>query len=239
MANRPQVTVSNSASLGGLPTILRAPSQTRTDTERILSPLPLPIGLWGRRSGSGAAGSARSGPATDHRRTPAAEVAPAVLRERARRRRIPWPQRPRLGVDHGIAGAYAWAEIFTREPEKSDAFFPAVFSYRSKRMDDPDNPHMDFRVFDLGQNPLLGRMLALEGCLSGNKPADAPGRNLRRHRLRRTHSARHPGSLHPADEDRPRPEDRRYGSRQNGSSRSQIRPASPHHRCSVSPGYPA
>jgi hypothetical protein len=27
-----------------------APSRTRTDTVRILSPLPLPIGLWGRRS---------------------------------------------------------------------------------------------------------------------------------------------------------------------------------------------
>jgi hypothetical protein len=26
-----------------------APSRTRTDTVRILSPLPLPIGLWGRR----------------------------------------------------------------------------------------------------------------------------------------------------------------------------------------------
>jgi hypothetical protein len=27
---------------------LGAPSRTRTDTVRILSPLPLPIGLWGR-----------------------------------------------------------------------------------------------------------------------------------------------------------------------------------------------
>ncbi|MBE4737462.1 MULTISPECIES: VOC family protein [Streptomyces] len=58
----------------------------------------------------------------------------------------------------GVPGAYIWAEIFTREPEKSDAFFPAVFSYRSKQMDDPDSPHMDFRVFDLGQSPLIGRM---------------------------------------------------------------------------------
>ncbi|MFM9588073.1 VOC family protein [Streptomyces scabiei] len=58
----------------------------------------------------------------------------------------------------GVPGAYAWAEVFTREPEKSDTFFPAVFSFRSKRMDDPGNPEMDFRVFDLGENPLLGRM---------------------------------------------------------------------------------
>jgi integrase len=31
-------------------TNVRAPSRTRTDTVRILSPLPLPIGLWGPRS---------------------------------------------------------------------------------------------------------------------------------------------------------------------------------------------
>ena len=29
--------------------LCRAPSRTRTDTVRILSPLPLPIGLWGPR----------------------------------------------------------------------------------------------------------------------------------------------------------------------------------------------
>ena len=31
----------------------RAPSGTRTHTVRILSPLPLPIGLWGRCSSEG------------------------------------------------------------------------------------------------------------------------------------------------------------------------------------------
>ncbi len=31
-------------------------------------------------------------------------------------------------------GAYCWAEVCTREPEKSDAFFPAVFGYRSKQL---------------------------------------------------------------------------------------------------------
>lgn len=58
----------------------------------------------------------------------------------------------------GVPGAYIWAEIFTREPEKSDTFFPAVFSFRAKQMDDPHSPQMDFRVFDLGKGPLLGRM---------------------------------------------------------------------------------
>jgi predicted enzyme related to lactoylglutathione lyase len=52
-------------------------------------------------------------------------------------------------------GAYTWAEVFTREPEKSDAFFPAVFSYRQKEMEDEA---MDFRIYDLGDRSVLGRM---------------------------------------------------------------------------------
>ncbi|MDT0386552.1 VOC family protein [Streptomyces dubilierae] len=52
-------------------------------------------------------------------------------------------------------GAYVWAEVFTREPEKSDAFFPAVFSYRQKDMEDGET---DFRVYDLGERSVLGRM---------------------------------------------------------------------------------
>ncbi|MEU8588890.1 VOC family protein [Streptomyces sp. NPDC048664] len=55
----------------------------------------------------------------------------------------------------GVPGAYCWAEVFTREPEKSDAFFPAVFPYRSKRIEDDA---VDFRVFELGEGPVLGRM---------------------------------------------------------------------------------
>ncbi|MET8893314.1 VOC family protein [Streptomyces albogriseolus] len=51
-------------------------------------------------------------------------------------------------------GAYCWAEVFTREPEKSDAFFPAVFPYRSKQLEG----EMDFRVYDLGERSVLGRM---------------------------------------------------------------------------------
>ncbi|MFD8674942.1 VOC family protein [Streptomyces seoulensis] len=52
-------------------------------------------------------------------------------------------------------GAYCWAELFTREPEKADAFLPAVFPYRMKQMADE---HIDFRLFDLGADPVLGRM---------------------------------------------------------------------------------
>ncbi|GGW82378.1 hydrolase [Streptomyces caelestis] len=52
-------------------------------------------------------------------------------------------------------GAYTWAEVVTHEPEKSDAFFPAVFSYQQKEMEDEE---MDFRIYDLGDRSVLGRM---------------------------------------------------------------------------------
>ncbi|MEU9089263.1 VOC family protein [Streptomyces sp. NPDC087901] len=58
-----------------------------------------------------------------------------------------------------VPGAYSWAEIFTREPEKADAFFPAVFGYGVKRMDDDA---VDFRLYDLGADPVLGRMKMTE-----------------------------------------------------------------------------
>ncbi|MFF6996381.1 VOC family protein [Streptomyces sp. NPDC008313] len=54
-----------------------------------------------------------------------------------------------------VPGAYCWAEIFTREPEKSDTFFPAVFPYKAKQFQDES---MDFRMFDVGENTVLGRM---------------------------------------------------------------------------------
>ncbi|WP_306324892.1 VOC family protein [Streptomyces venezuelae] len=57
----------------------------------------------------------------------------------------------------GESGAYAWAEVFTREPAKADPFFTRVFGYGSKKMMDES---MDYRVFDLGgDQPVLGRMV--------------------------------------------------------------------------------
>ncbi|GGX34274.1 VOC family protein [Streptomyces lomondensis] len=56
-------------------------------------------------------------------------------------------------------GGYVWAEVFTREPEKSDAFFPAVFSYRQRTM---EHEEMDFRIYDLGDRTVLGRMQMTE-----------------------------------------------------------------------------
>ncbi|MFB7463863.1 VOC family protein [Streptomyces sp. NPDC056224] len=63
----------------------------------------------------------------------------------------------------GEAGAYAWAEVFTREPAEPDAFFTKVFPYDAQRMDAGDDPEaagMDFKVFSVGGpgNPVLGRM---------------------------------------------------------------------------------
>ncbi|WP_267245699.1 VOC family protein [Streptomyces sp. PR69] len=55
----------------------------------------------------------------------------------------------------GEPGTYNWAEVFTREPEKSDAFFPAVFGYTSQRMEDDK---IDFKVYNLGDTTVLGRM---------------------------------------------------------------------------------
>ncbi|WP_369387091.1 VOC family protein [Streptomyces sp. CG1] len=52
-------------------------------------------------------------------------------------------------------GAYCWAEVFTREPEKADTFLSAVFPYRMKQMEDRA---VDYRMFDLGENAVLGRM---------------------------------------------------------------------------------
>lgn len=59
----------------------------------------------------------------------------------------------------GTPGAYAWAEIFTREPAKADDFFSAVFGFGQRQMDDEG---MDFRLYDLGERPLLGRMQMTE-----------------------------------------------------------------------------
>lgn len=65
-----------------------------------------------------------------------------------------------------VPGAYSWAEIYTREPGRSDAFFPAVFSYGTKQIQD-DN--VDFRVYDIGGDALLGRMAMTEEF-----PAEVP-----------------------------------------------------------------
>ncbi|MFF7985222.1 VOC family protein [Streptomyces sp. NPDC007901] len=65
-----------------------------------------------------------------------------------------------------VPGAYCWAEVFTREPEKADPFLRAVFPYTAKQIED-DN--VDFRMFDLGEQTVLGRMR-----MTDDFPPEAP-----------------------------------------------------------------
>ncbi|MEV4615143.1 VOC family protein [Kitasatospora sp. NPDC049258] len=55
----------------------------------------------------------------------------------------------------GEPGGYCWAEVYTREPATSDAFFPKVFPFGVRRMEDGA---IDFKVFTLGGESVLGRM---------------------------------------------------------------------------------
>ncbi|WP_445047405.1 VOC family protein [Streptomyces drozdowiczii] len=54
-----------------------------------------------------------------------------------------------------VPGAFNWAEVFTRAPERADAFFSEVFGYGVQRMTDDG---VDFTLYDLGADPVLGRM---------------------------------------------------------------------------------
>ncbi|MER6498929.1 VOC family protein [Streptomyces sp. NPDC001455] len=56
---------------------------------------------------------------------------------------------------HGVPGTFCWAEVFTREPGKSDAFFSAVFPYSMVKMEDE---HVDFRLYNIGDETVMGRM---------------------------------------------------------------------------------
>ncbi|MDF3301287.1 VOC family protein [Streptomyces tropicalis] len=56
-------------------------------------------------------------------------------------------------------GAYCWAEVFTRRPDRADAFLGGVFGYRARRIEDDA---VDFMMFDVGGDPVLGRMRMTE-----------------------------------------------------------------------------
>ncbi|MFI7498020.1 VOC family protein [Streptomyces sp. NPDC049687] len=56
-------------------------------------------------------------------------------------------------------GAYGWAEVFTREPERADRFFRAVFPYTARQMEDDA---VDYRMFNVGDTTVLGRMKMTE-----------------------------------------------------------------------------
>ncbi|MFF3326773.1 VOC family protein [Streptomyces sp. NPDC002889] len=54
----------------------------------------------------------------------------------------------------GELGAYCWAEVTTRDVEKADHFFPAVFPYTVKRMKDES---VDYRLWYIDEAPVAGR----------------------------------------------------------------------------------
>ncbi|MFE3514084.1 VOC family protein [Streptomyces sp. NPDC059166] len=67
-----------------------------------------------------------------------------------------WEAGSHEGFQERLApGAYAWAEVYTRAPERADAFFAAVFGYGVKQLEDDA---VDFALYDLGADPVLGRM---------------------------------------------------------------------------------
>ncbi|MFE7129301.1 VOC family protein [Streptomyces sp. NPDC057638] len=66
----------------------------------------------------------------------------------------------------GRPGSYAWADLCTREVAKADAFFPAVFPFGVRRLDQEE---VDFRLWDVGGDPVLGRM-----AMGSDFPPDVP-----------------------------------------------------------------
>ncbi|GGZ22753.1 hydrolase [Streptomyces inusitatus] len=66
----------------------------------------------------------------------------------------------------GTPGAYAWADLCTREVRKADAFFPSVFPFEVKRM---ESDQVDYHVWSIGGEPVAGRLR-----MTDNFPADAP-----------------------------------------------------------------
>ncbi|MEU3878459.1 VOC family protein [Streptomyces californicus] len=58
-------------------------------------------------------------------------------------------------TEMGASGGYCWSEVFTRDPQRVDAFYPAVFPYTVRKFDDES---MDFTMFDVAGRTVLGRM---------------------------------------------------------------------------------
>ncbi|MFI1866425.1 VOC family protein [Streptomyces jumonjinensis] len=65
----------------------------------------------------------------------------------------------------GEPGAYAWAELCTREVRKADSFFPVVFPFEVRRM---ESDRLDLHLWSIGGEPVAGRLK-----MTDNFPADA------------------------------------------------------------------
>ncbi|MFI1930570.1 VOC family protein [Streptomyces sp. NPDC020330] len=69
-------------------------------------------------------------------------------------------------TEMGTPGGYCWGEVLTREPEKVDAFYASVFPYTVRKLDDES---MDFSVYDVRGEAVLGRM-----AMGDDFPPEAP-----------------------------------------------------------------
>ncbi|MFD3904048.1 VOC family protein [Streptomyces sp. CB04723] len=69
-------------------------------------------------------------------------------------------------TEMGAPGGYCWSEVFTRDPQRVDAFYPAVFPYTVRKFDDES---MDFTMFDVAGRTVLGRM-----AMGGEFPPEVP-----------------------------------------------------------------
>lgn len=64
-----------------------------------------------------------------------------------------------------VPGAYCWAELLTRAPEKTDSFLGSVFPFGRGESDEA----VGLRRFDLGREPVLGRLR-----MTADFPPDLP-----------------------------------------------------------------
>ncbi|SDN02794.1 hypothetical protein SAMN05216259_102369 [Actinacidiphila guanduensis] len=70
------------------------------------------------------------------------------------------PDRHRGFEKTGEPGSYAWAELFTRDPDRADAFLKDVFPYRAQQVADDTGEDVDFKVFtpEGAKEAVLGRL---------------------------------------------------------------------------------
>jgi uncharacterized protein len=78
-----------------------------------------------------------------------------------------WQEKTHHGFEkRGEPGSFIWTELLTREPGVVDAFYPAIFPFEVKTMEEPS---MDYKTWDVGGETVAGRMKMTEDF-----PAEVP-----------------------------------------------------------------
>ncbi|WP_346655835.1 VOC family protein [Streptomyces sp. RFCAC02] len=70
----------------------------------------------------------------------------------------------------GTPGAYAWAEVYTRDAEATDAFFAGVFPFAVSRVEAQGAAAIDYAVWQLDGAPSVGRFRVPRDAPSGVVP---------------------------------------------------------------------